>query len=408
MLGVLVLTLVICNIDRNVIAVLLEPIREEFRLRDWQLGLLAGLTFTTLYCVGSLVVSRLADRYDRVTIVSAALFLWSAFTFLCGHAGSFVQLLTARASVGLTESGSQAPSHSLIADRFEGRDRSLAMGIYAAGALMGSLIALPLGGYAAQAFGWRGALMVVSLPGLLLAVVLRLTLRDPRIRGLTRRETDAPSESLPKAARVLLSNPAIRHLILGGTLSTTATAAGLSFGVSVLVRSRGFTPAEAGLISGLFTGAFALIGTVGSGWLVSRLVRRDHRWRARVPMCAQLISIPLAAGFVLLPVTWMAVLCLGVGAVFGSAWMGPTFSALQDSAGPKRRATVAALLLVSYNFLGFGLGPLFAGVISDALRSLVGANSLAYGLLALQPFALWSALHYYLASKALKAEPATE
>ena len=405
MLWMLVLALVISNIDRNVISVLLEPIRLEFGLKDWQLGLLAGLTFTALYSLGSVFVSRLAERYNRVTIVSIGLLVWSALTFTCGLAGSYSQLLVARAGVGLSESSAQSPSHALIADAFQGRQRSLAMGVYASGALIGAIIALPLGGYAAEHFGWRGAFWAVSVPGILLSFALWLTVRDPRGDvGKIDRGSEGESkkrESLLQAVRALAKIPPIKHLILGGTLSATAGAAALSFGVAVLMRTHGLSGGQAGLALGLVNGGFAILGAISGGWLAGRLLARDHRWRALLPMWSQILTVPAIAGFLLFASTPLAIISGGVAAFMGAAWLGPTFAALQDSVDPRRRATAAACLLISYNLIGFGLGPLAAGIISDALKLVFGAHALGMALLALQPFALWAALHFFLASRRL-------
>jgi predicted MFS family arabinose efflux permease len=297
----------------------------------------------------------------------------------------------------------------MIADRFQGRDRSLAMGIYAAGALTGSLAALPLGGYLSEAYGWRGALWAVSIPGVVLALLMRITLRDRRGPAqATLRAAGTvpePGESALKAYGAVLSQPVMRHLILGATLSSIAGAAGLSFGVSVLMRSHGISQATAGAALGFIGGAFSIVGTVGGGFIVSRLVRHNHRWRALVSMYAQVATIPFKIGFLTLASLPLAVVCSGFASLFSAAWMGPTFAALQDAAGPARRATAAACILVSYNLIGFGLGPLVAGLVSDALTPIYHEHALAMGLMVLQPFSLWGALHFYLASRHLTAPP---
>jgi predicted MFS family arabinose efflux permease len=405
MLWMLVLALIISNIDRNVISVLLEPIRLEFSLKDWQLGLLAGLTFTALYSLGSLFISRLAERYNRVTIVSAGLLVWSTLTFACGLADSYAQLLAARAGVGLSESSAQAPSHALIADAFHGRKRSLAMGIYASGAMAGAIIALPLGGYAAQHFGWRGAFWAVSVPGILLSFALWLTVRDPRDdvgnADLRPIGNSGNQESLLQAVRALAKTPAIRHLILGAVLSATAGAASLNFGAAVLMRTHGLSGAQAGLALGLVNGGFAILGAISGGWLVGHALAHDHRWRTLLPMWSQILTVPAIAGFLLFASTPLAIVSGGIAAYAGAMWLGPTFAVLQDCVDRHRRATAAACLLISYNLIGFGLGPLVAGIISDRLKVLFGAHALAMALLTLQPFALWGALHFFLASRRL-------
>jgi predicted MFS family arabinose efflux permease len=393
MLVALVVMVVICNIDRNVVSILLEPIRKEFGLHDWQLGLLTGPSFTILYSIGTLAASRFASRFDRVSILAAAGGLWSALTLICGFAPSFGVLVVARAGVGLAESGCQVPSHALIADRFQGKDRTLAMGVYASGAQLGMLLALPLGGLIASAYGWRAAFWVLSAPGLVLAVALRLTVQDARPPA-ARPETSAAPDNLFTSMAAMFANPALRHAIIGATLTTTASSAYAAFGPAYLMRSHHVSPREVGLLVSTTWGPIAIASALASGWITSRLVRRDRRWNAWSPAISQALCFVPAAAYLLAPNLPLALVALGVTAVLTVWWLGPTFALAQDVAGEAHRASAAAALLFCYNFIGFGAGALLAGIFSDLLRPALGEDSLRAGLLLLLPLLLWSSAHF--------------
>ncbi|MET3473456.1 putative MFS family arabinose efflux permease [Novosphingobium sp. 1529] len=406
-LALLTITVVLCNIDRGIIAILFEPIRKEFALQDWQLGLLSGFGFTLFYSFGSIVIARRAERRNRVGILALAVAGWSAMTMVCALAGSYVQLLAARMGVGLTEAGCQPSCHALIADLFSARERPLAMGVFAAGSVSGLLVSFPLGGLIAQAYGWRAALLLVGLPGLVLAIGLKLLMRDPRsLPHLSRqsaphaRRSDA-GEPWTAAMKQIWDNRVLRHAILGSVLITIATSPSTSFGPAYLMRRFAISEAQAGLQFGLLTGTAALLGNLGYGWLTAALLRKGPAWGMLVPAIASCAHIPATLVFLLSSRLDVALAGITVSSVIAVGWMAATYATVQSAAGVERRATAAACLMTAYTLLGFGLGPLIAGVVSDLLKPWLGETAIRGGLLAAMPFSLWAVLHYGLAARAL-------
>lgn len=402
-LAVLTLVLVVCNVDRMIIAILFDPIKTEFHLQDWQLGVLSGLAFTLFYGFGSLVIARLAETRNRVAILAVALAMWSALTMICGLVTSYLQLLFLRMGIGLAESGCQPASHSLISDLFDETRRPFATGIYAAGALAGGLVALPLGGLLAEQHGWRAALLIVGAPGLLLVLALRLMVRDPRSAAVSALRAQ---ENAGAAFRAIFSQRATRNTILGAILYAMASAAFLSFGPVFLMRKFSITAAEAGLYFAVLAGVPAIATNIAVGWIASRLARRNRAWLQWIAVIGCVAAIPASVVMLLASTLELALAGLVLQSSFSVCWLGPSIAAVQIAAGAERRATAAACLVASYTVIGFGSGPVLAGAISDLLEPSLGARALGGGLLALQPFALWAAIHFLRAAAALR-QPAT-
>ena len=215
-LGVLALTYAFSFMDRQIVSILLEDLRLEFALSDTQLGLLSGLAFALFYATLGIPIARLADRYNRINIISTAVAVWSIMTALCGSATSFVQLFLARVGVGIGEAGGGPPSHSTIADYFGPSERSFAISIYSLGATIGALMGLIMGGYVAEHYGWRMAFFVAGVPGLALAILVKLTVREPK-RGAMDDPSAKPKEAPPRdsmiqSARSLFSNAIYRRV----------------------------------------------------------------------------------------------------------------------------------------------------------------------------------------------------
>jgi predicted MFS family arabinose efflux permease len=401
-LALLTITAILCNIDRGIIAILFEPIRAEFGLHDWQLGLLSGFGFTLFYSFGSLFIARVAERSDRITILSVAIAGWSVMTMVCGLAQSYTQLLLARMGVGVTEAGCQPSCHALISDLFPEQERPFAMGVFAAGTVSGLLVSFPLGGIVAQHYGWRAALLLVGLPGIAFAMLIRLIMRDPRVQSITTQSpADAVGEPWSTAVKGIWANRVLRHAIIGATLITIATSPATSFGPAYLIRTFGLTEAQAGLRFGLLTGGAAILGNLAYGWLTARLLRRSPAWGMRVPAIASCIQIPAILVFLLSPGLGGALIGITVCAALAAGWMAPTYATVQTAAGPRRRATAAACLMTAYTLLGFGFGPLITGVVSDLLTPIMGEAAIRGGLIATIPFALWAALHFTISAREL-------
>lgn len=403
-LAILTLIFVLANIDRNIVNMLLEQIRHEFSLKDWQLGLLSGFAFSALYAIAGVWISRLADRHNRVSIIAISLTIWSAMTMLCGAVTSAIQLTLARAGVGLGEGGCSPPAHSLISDLFPVERRATALGVYASGATIGLAGGFLLGGWLGQELGWRGALLAVGLPGLLIALLFRLTVRDPRETHGPVRAAREPGDTLTAAAARIWRTPSLRHVIAAAALSAVVASGTITFVPSFLIRSHGLTQLETGFALAAIAGIFASSGVIFGGWITDRLATKDQRWNAWVPAIAKIVGLPGLLAFFLVPDRSVALAVYCIPSFMSGMWLGPTYAMVQSLVPATMRATAAAILLLVYNILGLGAGPIAIGALSDAIGAFMGGDSLRTALVCVTPVSLWAALHYALAARSLRAD----
>ena len=380
-------------IDRQAIAVLIEPIKREYGASDTQMGLLTGLAFGVLYAGLGIPVGRLADRGVRRNIVAACCTMWSLATMACGMATQFWQLLLARMAVAVGEAGGMAPSISLVSDLYPKRHRSLAISLFMMGPHFGVLIGLALGGWIAQHHGWRATFLWFGAPGIVLGVLVWLLVPEPVRGGFD----DAPAvkpqqEPLVVHLRPLLAEPAFRWLCLGCGI---AGVSGYGYGTwmpSFLVRSHGLSIAHAGLVFGVASGLGAVAGSLFSGWSCDRLVARDARWQVGLPMLGVLLAVPCALALLLWPGggAWTIV---GVAVphgmsfallfgFFASWWPSLSYSAVSQMVPAQERAVAASVLNLFITLFGVGVGPLVTGMLSDLLTPVYGAQALRLALVA--------------------------
>jgi predicted MFS family arabinose efflux permease len=404
-LGLLVVVYVFNFLDRQILSILQDSIKRDLQLSDTQLGLLSGFAFALFYTTVGIPIARWADRGVRRSIIALAILVWSGMTAVTGLARSFPALLVARIGVGIGEAGCSPPAHSLISDLFPPARRATALSIYALGIPIGSAIGFFAGGWLDEFFGWRTAFLVVGLPGVLLAVLVRLTLREPP-RGYS--EPDVPpaaSESTRDTVRFLAGLRSFRHLSLAAALHSLYGYGALQFIPSFFRRVHEFSTGELGTwlaVIGLTTGT---LGTYLGGYLADRVGQRDARWYVWVPAIATLIFVPCAVVFYLWPDGRQALLLYAPAAVLSGMYLGPTFAMTQALVKPQMRAMASAVLLFILNLIGLGLGPLAVGAISDALEPRLGIESVRYALLSVVVFgALWSSLHYFLAARTLNQD----
>ena len=394
-LALLALVYIFSYIDRQVVAILIEPIKNEFGATDTEMGLLTGLAFGLLYAALGVPVGKLADRKNRRTIVAVACGLWSLATMACGFAGQFWQLLLARMSVAVGEAGGMAPSISIVSDLYPPKQRSFMISLFMMGPHLGVLIGLALGGWIAQHYGWRSTFIWFGVPGLLLAALVFLLVREPRRGGFETAEAMAqiqhqPIESMWTQVRRLLSVTAFRRLAFACGF---AGLAGYGYGIwtpSFLVRTHGMSIAHAGLLFGVASGVGAVAGALFSGWLCDRMVARDVRWQLGLPMLGVIVAVPCAIAFFLWPTTgiWMmgslkVPHALGFAflfAFFASWWPSLSYSATSHMVGSNERSVAAALLNFFVTLFGVGAGPLVTGMVSDLLTPMFGAQALRWSL----------------------------
>lgn len=389
--------------DRNIIAVLLEPIKKEFGASDTLLGLLSGAAFAVLNAALGIPVARWADRGNRKVIITLALAAWSAMTMLCGLAQTFWQLALARVAVGVGEAGAIPPSQSLIVDQFPAHQRARALGIFTAGSAVGILLAYGVGAHIAATQGWRAAFIVVGAPGLILAALAFLFLQEPRVT-LGTQQRAATRESFLGTLRVLSRKPTYRHLLIGSTVYAVFIYGTLAFVPAYLVRVLGISLGAAGAAYGSVIAVSSLVGSLGGGFLADRLAARDARWLLRLPAISLVLACPLFIGaFMVRDFTGFLVL-FAAAATLVHLLFPPIFAGSHMVCGSPRRATSVAILLFFVSLIGGTLGPLAIGMMSDALTSRFGAAGLAHALTIMPALVLVSAWSYFRASRTLRED----
>ena len=393
-LFVLVMVYTSSHVDRQIMGVLIEPIKNEFMATDTQMGFLSGFAFALFYATLGLPVAIWADRGNRRNLIALAITVWSAMTALCGIAQNFVQLALYRIGVGIGEAGSSPPSHSMISDLYPPEERAGALGVYALGVYIGVLIGFLVGGYVAQYIGWRYAFLIVGLPGLLIALITRLTLVEPPRGHSEDRPPPLESGGIRKGFRHLLSSPASLHLTIGCTLTSFVGYGGVIWITSFFVRSHGLTIAQSGTILALMAGVLGGAGALLGGRFADKLARKDLRWNAWLLVWAKLIALPFIFIFYLADNLMIALLAYAPVSLLGAFYLGPTFAMIQSLAPLHLRAMMAAILLFILNMIGLGAGPQLVGIISDLLQPSVGKDSVRYALLIVSMMTLWAAGHY--------------
>ncbi|MGH6616757.1 spinster family MFS transporter [Sphingomonas sp.] len=405
-LALLTLTYFFSYMDRQILAILVELIKADLKLSDTQMGMLGGLAFALFYAGLGIPVARLADRANRRNIIAVSLALWSAMTALCGLAQNFLQLLLARIGVGVGEAGSSPPSHSIIADLYPVEKRASAMAIYSLGVVLGGGFGTMIGGWLASQYGWRVAIIAIGIPGILLAVLVRLFVVEPK-RGLSDAARVADSSQMPSiwsAFADMWRNAAARHLVLAVTLTSLIGYATAYWGPSYLQRSLGFSVGQVALIVAPIAAIIGTVSGVGGGrvadWAAKRWGIHAQSWMIGLLKCA---ALPFTILFFTTDIPAVAIAAYVFNMLFANSYLGPTFAMLQGLAPLRMRAMWAAITLLIINLVGLGLGPTMIGVLSDALTPLVGKEeSLRWALITAVAATPWAIFHYWRAGVMLK------
>ncbi|HEV2362977.1 MAG TPA: MFS transporter [Caulobacteraceae bacterium] len=374
-------------IDRTIVAVIGQAIKVDLKITDTQLGLLGGFSFAVLYTVLGIPIARAAERFSRVNIIAVSMVLWSGFTVACGLAPAFGPLLATRVGVGVGEAGCSPPAHSLISDYYAPRRRASALAVYSFGIPLGAMIGAVAGGVLATLYGWRVAFMVVGAPGVIMALIIKLVVREPP-RGhselvehprlaadLSPQAAEAGARGwleselaeLGVVARRLFGNWPVANMMIGVTLASFAGYGAGAFGAPYFNRAFGLSYAAVGLIFGVIGGLSTGAGTLAGGFFADRAARRAGRWYALTPAVGLAIATPIAIS-VYEASTWQAAALIALlPGIFSYTYLGPTFGVAQNMVEPRRRATATALMFFVLNFIALGGGPVFTGWIIDAL-----------------------------------------
>lgn len=380
-------------IDRQIMGILVQPIKQEFGVSDTAMGVLTGLAFALFYSALAIPFGRYADRANRRNFVAYCCAAWSVMTALCGMATGFWSLTLARMGVAVGEAGGGAPSMSMIADHYPPQQRGRAMSVYMLGPQIGILLGLTLGGWIAQHHGWRAAFLVMSIPGVLAALLLRFTAVEPR-RGQWDAPGSVPVGAAAEPMRVLLRDLWASRAFVRITLACLLMGfTGYGIGIwtpAFLVRSHGMSLQGAGIVMGLMGGVFAMLGALTSGWLSDTLGKRDARWRIGVPMLGCLLALPSGLAFFMMPAgeAWpiggmLVPHALGFYVLFAFTavwWTAPVYAVLAELIPAHRRSSGMAIFNLGITMLGGGLGPLLVGMLSDYLVPQFGNEALRWAL----------------------------
>jgi MFS family permease len=392
-------------IDRQILGILLESIKRDLALSDTVMGLLTGTAFAVFYATLGLPIARLADVWVRRTVIALGLALWSAMTALTGAVQSLWQISAARIGVGVGEAALSPPAHSLISDYFPPEKRATALGVYAVGIHVGTLFGFKGGGLLDDAFGWRMAFVIVGAPGLLLALLVWLTVKEPA-RGRTD-PLHAPRPQAPPVREViayLMRRPSFVFLAIAMGFLAFAGYAFSVWAPTFLRRAHDWSSGQAGDL-GWPIGIGGAFGSILAGWLADRLGRRDTRWWTWVPAMAGVLPLPFTLGFLFhgdgVTALWVAAPGLAIAAFY----QGPSFAMVQNLSPPPMRSVASGLMLFITTMIGYALGPPVIGLLNDGVFAHHGELAVRYSLaLVLSVAGAGGTLFYLLAARHLRAD----
>lgn len=406
-----VLTLVYaCNfMDRNVLGLLMQPIKMDLQLSDTQMGFLSGIAFAFFYATCGIPIARWADRGNRVSIIAISTALWSVMVIWCGMAATFVQLLMARIGAAIGEAGCVPPAQSLIADFYSRSERPRAMSYYMIGGPISVMVALLVAGWVNEIYGWRVVFIALGLPGLILTVIVWLFLKEPRLLSGHQRQNVDEASSLVSYFQVfntLWCQLAYRHLAIGFTLIYLFSYGIAQWVPAFLIRTHHINTGELGSWYALIWGVGGAIGTYFGGQLAARHAANNERRQLRAMAAILCGFIPLYVGIYLVESLYTVLALMTMSALVYCSMFGPLYAMIQEVVLPNVRAMAVAIVLFLANLIGMGLGPIAVGAMSDMLRPVLGEESLRIALLVWTPGFLWAAFHLLRAGRYVQAEVA--
>ena len=398
-------------IDRQILSILIDPIKNELGASDTQMGFLTGFAFAVFYTVAGIPIARWADRGVRRNLIAVGLAVWSAMTALSGAAQTYVHLALARIGVGVGEAAGSPPAHSLISDYFPPERRATAISIYNSGIHVGVMLGYLAGGWINEFFNWRVAFLVVGVPGIIFALVVRFTIREPQ-RGAAEGHTPAaaaaaaaaPHESVKDVLRFMTSMRSFNLLSVATGIAAFSAYGFGSWVPSYLRRVHEMGGGEIATWIGIEAGVGGALGSFIGGKLADKLGARDKRWYLWVPALSLVAYFPFVYLFLLIDNPRIALVAYFFAITFAAMHLGPAIAITYGLVTVRMRALASAILLFVLNMIGLGLGPLLVGILSDALAPSYGALSIRYSLMivALSKFiAIWM---FWSASKTLVAD----
>lgn len=391
-LAILCFVYVLNFLDRSLLSILAKPIQDSLHITDGQLGLIGGLYFAIFYCFISIPVGWVADKTNRVWVLTAACAIWSGATMACGVAANYPQLAAARMAVGFGEAGGVPPSYAIISDYFPSGRRGTALGLYNLGPPIGAALGIAFGASIAAAYSWRDAFIVLGAVGVFAAILIRLLIREPVRGGLDRpNSTDATAvaeaaSSFKQTIVMYFSKPALVLAAAASGVTQIVTYGTGNFFTLFLMREKGMTLEEVALYCALVVGIGMGAGIFVSGRVIDRFTPRAKQAYALIPAISLALAVPFFVGFIWAP-TWQLALIFLIGPFFFNFfYLSSSVTLVQEDVRPDQRVMSGALLLLIMNLTGMGLGPTLVGMISDYFHASHPLHSLQLAFYALVPF----------------------
>jgi predicted MFS family arabinose efflux permease len=400
---VLMLCQMLAALDAKLPFILVESLKHDLKLSDTQIGLITGPAFSLTYAIAAIPIAKFSDRHVRVRIIASAIVVWSALTAIGGLAQGMKSLLVSRTGVAIGEAALTPAAHSIIADYTDRGSRPKAIAIYSLGLAIGTFLALSLGGYLNDQFGWRTTLFITGASGLAMALLVLATIREPK------REQASSERQLPKGDLLsLLRNKPVRNLLLGGAILGIGSGALNSWAPAYIMRTFNLSATETGASFGAIAGGVAVLGILCGGFIGGWLAQREPRNAFRLLALAFIIAMIAQMGS-LLTDSYSLFLILSALSIFLVAfYLAPTYATIQSTVDPSARSFAAAVTLFCISGIGLASGAFVCGLLSDLFRPSYGANSLKIALLILSAFKLWAAAHYFLVGHHLADAAAPE
>ena len=384
-------------IDARLPYILVEALKRDLDLTDTQLGLITGPAFSLSYAIFAIPIAKLSDAKNRTVIISTAIVIWSAFTAFGGFAKNFGAFAFSRIGVAFGEAALTPAAHSLISNYLPQPQRAKGLALYSFGLAVGSFIALALGGYIADRFGWQMAFFLIGAGGVTISLLVLLTVREPP------REAASLDISLPKGnIGSLFGNAVIAHTILGSTVLGFSVGALGSWGPAYVMRSFGLSATETGATYGAVAGLLAMVGILAGGFIGSWLASRSPHYALRMLAFVFFVTLFSQVAALLIDNYVVFLVLIAVTSLLSAFYIGPTHAAIQSMVDPSARSFASAVTVFCINGFGIASGAFIVGLLSDALAPSLGSESLRWALIAVSACKLWSAAHYWLASQHLR------
>ena len=385
-------------IDRQILVILAEPIKADLNLSDTQMGLLTGLAFAFFYVLLGIPIARYADKANRKNIIAVSLTLWSGMTALSGFAQNYMHLLLARIGVGIGEAGGSPPAHAIISDYYPPKKRATAISIYTLGVYIGIGLGFLIGGIIGEKYGWRIALFSLGIPGILYALVVYFTVKEP-IRGLNDKVRDMKEHSFWDVVRVLFSKKTFVFTAFAASVQIFGNYGVGNFLPSFLSRIHEMELSEISIVLSIAVGVGGGLGTFLGGYIPDKLQDKDVRWYLWIPI--------IGAGFNLIVFSLLCfsdnlnlvIVSIFLSNVAVTLYAAPSIAIAHNLVSAKMRALTSALLILIMNIIGLGFGPLVVGMLSDYFEPTYGAESLRYAFSIIYITAPITIFLYYMASR---------